>query len=268
MRVDPEEHSLDLKLQDKIAIVTGASKGIGRAIAISLAQEGCNLTINARDEELLAQTADVVRGCGRQAAVVAADLRQGSERLVVDRAIESYGRLDIVVNCAGATKRGDFFTLSDADFTDGFALKFFGYVRMTRAAWPHLIKTSGAVVNIIGAGGRHAMADFTIGGSVNAALMNFTKAMAHRGQKDGVRVNAINPGPIESDRLWARIKTMMAASNVSESDAMSALLSEEKITRFGKPEEVARLACYLASNASAFMQGSLVDIDGGFSRTI
>ena len=259
---------MELKLQDKVAIVTGASKGIGRAIAIALAQEGCHLTLAARDEGLLTKTAVIIRGCERKAVVAAADLRQPSQQLVVDRTIESFGKLDIVVNCAGATKRGDFFALSDADFEDGFALKFYGAVRMTRAAWPHLIKTSGAIVNIIGMGGRHAMAEFTIGGAVNAALMNFTKAMANRGQKDGVRVNAINPGLIESDRLWARIKKIMDTSNLSESDAQRVLQSEERITRFGKPEEIARLACYLASDVSGFMQGSLVDIDGGFSRTI
>jgi NAD(P)-dependent dehydrogenase (short-subunit alcohol dehydrogenase family) len=259
---------MDLNLKDKIAVVTGASRGIGRAVAVALAQEGCHLTLAARDEGLLKKTAEVVRECGRKAVIAAVDLRKASQQLVVDRTIEAFGKLDIVVNCAGATKRGDFFTLSDADFEDGFALKFYGAVRMTRAAWPHLIKSSGSIVNIIGMGGRHAMADFTIGGSVNAAVMNFTKAMAQRGQADGVRVNAINPGLVESDRLWTRIKTMMAESNLSEGDVVKELLAAERITRFGKPEEIGRLVGYLVSDASGFMQGSLVDIDGGFGRSI
>ena len=105
----------------------------------------------------------------------------------------SIGRLDLLVNNAGATKRGDFLALSDSDWADGFALKFFGAMRLSRAAWPHLCSSSGTIVNIVGIGGRTGQAEFAIGGAVNAALLNLTKVLADRGVKDGVRVNAINP---------------------------------------------------------------------------
>src|SRR5437588_2354717 len=110
--------------------------------------------------------------------------------------IEQTGRIDIVVNNAGATRRGLFPTLSDEEWSDGFALKFFGAVRLTRAAWPHLKRTAGSVLFIAGVGGRTPGPQFAIGGSVNAALLSLTKSLADAGLPDGIRVNAINPGAI------------------------------------------------------------------------
>jgi NAD(P)-dependent dehydrogenase (short-subunit alcohol dehydrogenase family) len=173
-----------------------------------------------------------------------------------------------VVNNAGATKRGDFFVLEDADFLDGFALKFHGYVRVTRAAWPHLRKSNGAIVNIIGAGGRTASPDFTIGGSVNAALFNFTKATAQIGIRDGVRVNAINPGSVETDRLKGRIANVAKEQGVDEEEARKRYLAQLGVTRFGKPEEIGQLVCFLASPLAANFQGALVDCDSGSTRSI
>ena len=124
--------------------------------------------------------------------------------------------------CAGeqrgaATKTGRIFeTLSDDDFIDGFALKFFGAVRMTRAAWKHLRKQSGAIVNIVGVGGRTPGSQFSIGGSVNAAVLSFTKAMSEKGIEDGVQVNAINPGPVRTARLEAQLKGTGRKAGVSE----------------------------------------------------
>ena len=120
---------------------------------------------------------------------------------LIEAAVDAFGGLDLLVNNAGATKRGPFLELSEDDWQDGFALKFFGAVRLSRVAWPYLKLSGGQVINIIGAGGRTPTAEFTIGGSVNAGLMNFTKALADQGLADGVRVNGINPGPILTERL-------------------------------------------------------------------
>src|SRR5205085_10216160 len=139
----------------------------------------------------------------------AVDLRvPDSEQRVVEYAIERCERIDVVVKNAGATKRGDFLDLTDDDFADGFALKYFGAVRLTRAAWPHLRATAGSVVFIAGAGGRTPGAQFTIGGSVNAALLSLTKALADLGLRDGVQVNTINPGTIRTARYTARLNTL------------------------------------------------------------
>ncbi len=260
---------MELGLAGKIAIVTGASRGIGRAVALELAREGATLMLAARSAEGLAEVAQSIRLMQGRAAVHAADLRDpdAAGRLVAST-VAHFGRLDIVVNNAGATKRGDFFGFGDGDFLDGFALKFHGYVRLARAAWPHLKAAKGSIINIIGAGGRTASADFTIGGSVNAALFNFTKALAQIGIKDGVQVNAINPGSIETDRLKQRLAQLAAEHKISEGEAAMRNLKALGVPRFGKPEEIGKLVCFLASAPARYIQGALVDIDGGLTRSI
>lgn len=260
---------MDLNLEGQAAIVTGASRGIGHAIALRLALEGMDVAIAARDASQLLRVKRQMEGPGRRVLMHVEDLRQPSAaRTLVDAAIESFGRLDLVVNNAGATKRGDFLALSDEDFSDGFALKFFGAVRLTRAAWPHLQKTGGSVINIAGVGARSGSAEFTIGGSVNAAMLNLTKALADRGVTDGVRVNAINPGSIATDRLTGRIDRVMAEFGLDREEAMRRMLAEHAVARFGEPDEIATAVAFLASRHAGYIQGALIDIDGGSTRAL
>lgn len=260
---------MNLNLTGKSAIVTGASRGIGRAIALELAAEGCDVVLVARTRSLLDAVAADVRSKGRLALAVDADLRDPSAASrIVDAAVKELGRIDLLVSCAGATKRGDFLSLTDDDFIDGFALKFHGAVRMARAAWPHLVTSRGSVLHIIGAGGKTASGDFTIGGPVNAALLNFTKALAQVGAKDGVRVNGINPGFIETERLRARLEATATSRGISIDDARAAQLDKAGVPRFGQPSEIGQLVCFLASERASYMQGALVDMDGGFTRSL
>jgi 3-oxoacyl-[acyl-carrier protein] reductase len=141
-------------------------------------------------------------------------------------------------------------------------------VRLTRAAWPHLRGTAGGVVHIAGAGGRVASADFTIGGSVNAALMNLTKALADKGVGEGVRVNCINPGSIRTDRLTGRIATVMAEQGLGETAAAEALARSTGVARFGEPAEIASVVAFLASEQAGYVQGALLDVDGGWVRAV
>ncbi|BDI28865.1 short-chain dehydrogenase/reductase [Capsulimonas corticalis] len=252
-------------LNGKIALVTGSSRGIGRAIAIRLAREGAKVVLTGRDLEKLHQTAAEIREDGGEAAIHAVDLRAPTAATELAQfAQETYGGLDILVNNAGATKRGDFLTLTDADFEDGFALKYYGAVRLTRAAWPSLQATSGAVLNIIGVGGRTPGAEFTIGGSVNAALLSFTKAIADLGVQDGVQVNAINPGRVHTDRLT----NSLPAPGPARESALAQLVQKSSITRIGEPEEVAALAAFILGPEGRWLQGSLIDIDGGQTKSI
>ena len=259
---------MELGLKGKVAIVTGASRGIGRSIALALAQEGCDIVATARDAGALDGLKQELRtSFGRKTLVQAADLREaGAAAAVIDAAIAEFGHVNVVVNNAGATKRGSFFALTDADFLDGFALKFHAAVRLTRAAWPHLKKTKGCIVNIAGVGGRHGAAEFTIGGSVNSAVLNFTKAMADLGIADGVRVNAINPGWIETDRLKTRLAARAKAEGIDDAEVRRRSLAELGVARFGRPEEIAHLVCFLASAPAAYLQGALIDADGGETR--
>jgi 3-oxoacyl-[acyl-carrier protein] reductase len=256
-------------LSGKTAIITGASRGIGRSIAARLAKEGARTVLCARDQEALNRAVLESEKAGGVAAAVALDLRiPDAPARLADFALGKFGRIDIVVNNAGATKRGEFTDLTDEDWADGFALKFFGTVRLTRAAWPHLKASSGSVVIISGAGGRTPGAQFTIGGSVNAALLSFTKAMAEVGVRDQVQVNAINPGSIRTDRFHHRMAALAAEKKVDPAAAERQFVQHERITRVGEPEDIAALVAFVAGPEGRFLQGALIDMDGGATKTI
>jgi NAD(P)-dependent dehydrogenase (short-subunit alcohol dehydrogenase family) len=251
-------------------LVTGANRGIGAAIAMELAREGVDVCLVARDAAKSREVADQVRGVANvRTAIFAADPREpAAAEDAVRAAVASFGRLDILVNNAGATKRADFFTLTDEDFVDGFALKFHGYVRMTRAAWPHLRDVNGNIINIVGIGSRTGSAEFTIGGAVNVAILNFTKAMADIGINDGVRVNAINPGLIETERFVRTVQRNMLERSLSREQVIAFLLFRSGTTRVGQPEEIGAMTAFLASTKAAFIQGAVIDVDGGATRSL
>ena len=257
---------MDLLLSNKVAIVTGASRGIGRAIAETLSAEGVKIVLVARSRPELEA---VARSPLNESLVQAIDLREpDSANQIIAATIAKFGKLDLLVNNAGATKRGDFLALTDQEWMDGFALKFYGAMRLSRAAWSHLQASQGTIINIIGVGGKTGSAEFTIGGTVNAALMNLTKALADRGVQDGVRVNAINPGSIATDRLQIRIQNYAKTNNISLEEAAKRLPREMKIERFGDPGEIARTVAFLASPQAAYIQGAILDVDGGATRAL
>jgi 3-oxoacyl-[acyl-carrier protein] reductase len=254
--------------EGKTIIVTGGSRGIGRAIALRLAREGGKLVLAARDREALAKVVAEIEA-GGSATSFAADLRlPDSPAALVDAALKAYGAIDIVVNNAGATRRGDFLTLTDADWMDGFALKFFGAVRLTRAAWPHLKQSRGSVLNIIGVGGRTPGPEFTIGGSVNGACMSFTKGLADIGIRDGVQVNAINPGSVRTERLRTLLESQAADLGGDIDAAIQQHVRKSNVVRLGEPEDVANLAAFILSPQSRLLQGALIDLDGGQTKTV
>lgn len=261
---------MDTSLQDRVAIVTGASRGIGRAIAEVMAAEGAQVVLVARDRDAMEQVAAGLAATGAPPALVLAeDLRDpDAAGRVVAATLARFGRLDILVNNAGATRRGDFFSLTDADALDGFALKFHGAVRLCRTAWPHLAAAGGAICNIIGAASRTPSADFTIGGPVNSALLNFTKALAQRATAEGLRINAVNPGPILTDRLALRLEALARERGLSPAEAEEAMRRDMGIWRFGTPEEVARVVAFVCSPAAAYVNGAILDVDGGMTRGI
>ena len=250
----------------RTAIVTGASRGIGRAIALRFAQNGLRVVLCARDLMALDETVREIENSGGTALAVALDLCLAeSPAQLAATAVKAFGRIDVVVNNAGATKRGEFELLTDEEWTDGFALKFFGAVRLTRAAWPELKRQAGSVVNIAGVGGRTPGPAFTIGGSVNAALLSFTKALADVGVRDGVQVNAINPGPVRTDRL---VRRLAAEKGIDLESAAEELVRSANITRLGETEDIAGLVAFIVSPGGRLLQGSLIDMDGGQTKTI
>jgi 3-oxoacyl-[acyl-carrier protein] reductase len=260
---------MDLKLKDKVALVTGASRGIGRGIALSLADEGCDLMLTGRDEAALAGVAEDVAKKGRRVAISILDLRtQGAEKPLVEAVRREFGRLDVLVNNAGATQRGDFFKLTDTEWADGFALKFFAHVRLTREAWPLLKAQKGSMVTIAGIGGKEPEAPFTIGSSVNAACVAFSKAMADIGKSDGVQVNSINPGRVETERLWRRFRAAMESTGSDEATVREEYRQEFNISRFGKVEDLGSFIAFLVSPHGRWVHGATIDIDGGEVKSV
>jgi 3-oxoacyl-[acyl-carrier protein] reductase len=253
----------------KSAIVTGASKGIGRSIAQRLAADGFHAILCARDWALLDQAVEEIRAAGGQASAIALDLREPeAPGKLVDFAIAEAGSLAVVVSNAGATKRGEFSHLTDADFVDGFALKYFAGVRLARAAWPHLVASKGSIVFISGVGGWTPGRLFAIGGSVNAALFAFVKALAETGTRDGVQVNSVNPGTIRTGRFQQRLEADAQAAGTTTNVIEATFVRDQRIRRIGTPQDVANLVSFVVSEAGSLLHGALLDVDGGATKSI
>jgi 3-oxoacyl-[acyl-carrier protein] reductase len=260
---------VELGLTGKTALVTGSSRGIGRGIALALAQEGCDLLLTGTDAAALGGVTKQIAALDRRAESAAIDLRDtGAASRLVEIARDKFGRLDILVNNAGATRRGDFFELTDADWVDGFALKFFAHVRLARTAWPLLKENRGSLVTIAGTSGRVPTAAFTIGSSVNAACVAFSKALADLGKTDGVQVNAINPSYVETERFWRRIEADMQRTGQDEAAVREWHRQDIGITRFGLPEDIAGLVAFIVSPRGRWLHGATIDMDGGEVRAL
>jgi 3-oxoacyl-[acyl-carrier protein] reductase len=260
---------MTMDLAGKTAIVTGASRGIGRAIALGLGRAGARVVLSARDPVALSKAATEIDAAGGSAFSLALDLRlPDSPAELAAFALERTGRIDIVVNNAGATRRGLFPALSDEDWTDGFALKLFGAVRLTRAAWAELRANAGSVLFIAGIGGRTPGPQFSIGGSVNAALLSLTKSLADAGLADGIRVNAINPGTIRTQRFQARLEALARETGHDAALAEREYVRRAGITRIGEPEDVAELALFVLGPRGTLLHGAILDLDAGATKSL
>jgi 3-oxoacyl-[acyl-carrier protein] reductase len=260
---------MELALEGKVALVTGSSRGIGRGIALTLAEEGCDLILHGRDQTALDEVAGEVGKRGRNAVIEVIDLHEaGAPAALVTAVKRAGGRLDILVDNAGGTRRGSFLALTDDDWRDGYGVKFFAHVRLARAAWPLLKASGGSLITIAGISGKEPEAEFTIGSSVNAACVAFTKALADLGKTDGVQVNAINPGRVETDRLWRRIRERGQSTGESEAKVRRDFQQELGITRFGRTDDIAALIAFIASPHGRWLHGATIDMDGGEVRAV
>jgi 3-oxoacyl-[acyl-carrier protein] reductase len=251
--------------ESKVVVVTGGSRGIGRAIAAAFAAQGASTVLAAASHENLQAAAEAIAASGgRRPDVCAGDLRElaACERLLA-LVEERHGRCDILVNSAGATRAGAFLKLDDQLWQDGFALKFFACVRLCRLFWPMLEAARGHVVNIIGGAARTPDPEFLIGGSVNAAMANFTKGLSGLGKRAGVNVNAIHPGMTETDRVQQLFRQRAEAQGITPEEVRAQIVAKDGLARLGLPEDSAALALFLCSEAARHIQGTAIAVDGG-----
>ncbi len=249
----------------KIVVVSGGSRGIGRAIATAFAGAGAETVLAASSEANLAAAAQAIAEGGAPVpTTVAADLRRPEECEKVFALVEArFGRCDILVNSAGATRAGAFLALSEEVWQDGFALKFFACVRLCRLFWPMLEAAQGHVVNIVGGAARTPDSEFLIGGSVNAAMANFSKGLSVLGKRDGVIVNAILPGLTETGRVEQLFRQRAEATGKTPEQVRAEAVAKEGLRRLAQPEEIAALALFLCSEHAGHIQGTSIAIDGG-----
>jgi 3-oxoacyl-[acyl-carrier protein] reductase len=247
-----------------VAVVTGASQGIGRATAVRLARDFSGVVLVARDKENLEKAASEVRSAGAEAMVFAVDLRlPQSAATVVKGTLERFGRIDALLNIAGAVPQIDLFEMTDTQWNDGLALKFHGARRLTIRAWEALTASKGSVVFISGSAALDPKPGFAAVAAINAGIIALAKAFAEQGIKDGVQVNSVVPGPVMIGRRQSFFAKWAPAHHLTVEDAICKFPEEAGISRFGKPEEIADLLAYLISPAARWMTGASVRMDGG-----
>ena len=262
---------MDLKLQGRKAAVSGGSAGIGKAIALCLAQEGVDVAIcGRRQEPLEAAAKEIARATNGKIVPIVADLTKTPDaNAFIDGAADALGGLDILVNNAGSAAGGVLESLSDEDWEAALQLKFFGYVRCTRAAIPYLKKAGdGRVVNLIGNDGVKPSYWEIAPGAANAAGQNLTMSLAGQYGGDNISFVAVNPGPVRTERWDGLVKAMARDMKLSYDEANTLAPRSIPMGRIAECEEVAQLVTYLASPLAHFVNGTMIEIDGGQQKPL
>jgi 3-oxoacyl-[acyl-carrier protein] reductase len=251
-------------MKSSVAIITGASQGIGRATALRLAKDFSNVVLAARSGEALEQVAALVRQAGAEPLPMPLDLREpAAAKSLVDGTMKQLGRIDALVNIAGAVPQIDLLEMTDAQWEDGLALKLHGARRITVHAWNALKESKGSVVFTSGNSAQAPKSAYAAVATINAAIVAMARAFAERGIKDGVQVNSVLPGPVLTNRRKTYMEKYAPAHNMTLDEAMEKFPTEAGISRYGQPEEIAELMAFLVSPQAKWMTGSAVRMDGG-----
>ena len=247
-----------------VAIVTGASQGIGRATALRLARDFSAVALVARNKSELEKTASEIKLTSGEALVLALDLREPqAAEAVVSATLERFGRIDCLLNIAGAVPQIDLFEMTDTQWDDGMALKFHGARRLTIRAWEALKTAQGSVVLISGSAALDPKPGFAAVAAINAAIIAMSKAFAEQGIKDGVQVNSVSPGAVMTGRRRSFFEKWAPAHHLTVEEAIKKYPEESGISRFGEPEEIADLLAFLVSAPAKWLTGASLRMDGG-----
>ena len=251
-------------MPNSVAIVTGASQGIGKATALRLARDFPSLVLIARDEAHLQETAQQAKTFGAESLVIPLDLREpAAAEKIVNGTLQRFGRIDVLVNIAGAVPQIDLFEMTDAQWDDGMALKFHGARRLTIRAWDALKASKGSVVLLSGLAAWDPKPGFAAVAATNAAIIALAKAFAAQGIKDGVQVNSVSPGAVMTGRRRSFFEKWAPAHNLTVEEAIKKYPGESGISRFGQPEEIAELLAFLVSAQAKWLTGASLRMDGG-----
>lgn len=256
-------------MSSKVAVVTGASQGIGRATAVRLARDFGAIVVVARNRANLEETASEVTQAGAKTLVIAADLSEpDAAGQVVAQTLAAFGRIDALLNIAGAVPQIDVFEMTDEQWDRGLALKLHGARRLTVAAWPSLKEHGGSVVMMSGNSALFPKAPYAAVGTINAAIVALAKAFSDRGIADGVQVNSVLPGPVMTDRRRSYLAHWAPLHDMSVEEATARFPVDAGISRYGTPEEIAELMAFLVSPGAKWMTGSTLRMDGGEVKSV
>jgi 3-oxoacyl-[acyl-carrier protein] reductase len=256
-------------MASKVAIVTGASQGIGRSTAVRLARDFDSIVVVARNRENLEQTAAEVKAGGAEVLVIDVDLSvPEAARQVVEQSLAAFGRIDALLNIAGAVPQIDVFEMTDEQWERGLALKLHGARRLTIEAWPALKASSGAVVLMSGNSALFPKAPYAAVGTINAAIVALAKAFSDRGIADGVQVNSVLPGAVMTGRRQSYLEHWAPLHGMSVEEATARFPAEAGIARYGTPEEIAELMAFIVSPGARWMTGTTLRMDGGEVKSI
>jgi NAD(P)-dependent dehydrogenase (short-subunit alcohol dehydrogenase family) len=262
---------VNLELTGKTALVTGGSLGIGRAIAFGLAAEGARVAICARDKSRLEQTAQEVKAkTNAEALIVPGDLSRLDEvNRVAATVKERLGRIDILINNAGAIRGGDFLKIPDEQWAGDWSLKILGYVRMARAVFPMMqAQGGGRIVNVVGAAARNPTPGYLTGGIANSGLINFSKGLADLGAPSNILVTAVSPAATATARWESLIAQQAALAGTTVEAQRAEAASQYPLKRIATPEDISDLVCFLVSARAAFITGVCITVDGGATRGV